>query len=118
MSRIRCPSCGSSTPNQRGLAESRFRWTCSTCGSGYEVRIVFLPRRKEVDPRLFRAKVEVILRAQGLTRSDLARLVGVTPAYISTILSGRRRISSEFAHRVLRALDTSWRSSMGLAEDD
>ncbi len=118
MSPIRCPSCGSSTRDERGLEESRFRWTCSTCASRYEVRIVFLPRRKEVDSRLFRAEVEAVLREQGLTRSDLARLVGVTPAYISTIMSGRRRISSEFAHRVLRALDMSWRSSMKLGEED
>lgn len=68
------------------------------------MRTVFLPRERDVDEKRFRREVLELLHAQRLTRSDLARLVGVTPAYISTILGGRRRVSSEIAARVIHAL--------------
>ncbi len=41
---------------------------------------------------------------QSLTQATVGRLIGVTGAYISTILSGRRTVSVELARRIERAL--------------
>lgn len=101
---IRCPNCGAGAAPDRGIEESAFPWVCPSCGQGFEVRIVFLSRAEPVDPERFRVEVLQLLEEQGLTKSDLARLVGVTPAYISTLLSGRRKISGDVAARVLRTL--------------
>lgn len=68
--------------------------------------MVFLPRHHEMDRHEFRLEVEELLARHGLSRSDLARLVGVSPAYISTILSGRRAISVDLATKVLHVLRT------------
>lgn len=104
MTTIRCPSCNASRTHKRALEESSFPWICGTCHQAFEVRVVFLPRQREIDRHDFCIQVEELLTRQRLSRSDLARLVGVSPAYISTILSGRRAISVELATRILCAL--------------
>lgn len=65
---------------------------------------MFLPRVEPIDPVAFGEEVRRLLREQSLTKTDLARLVGVTPAYISTLLSGRRPVSGAAAARVLHVL--------------
>lgn len=44
------------------------------------------------------------MRRQGLTQAELGRMIGVSGAYISTILSGKRHVSHHLAERVRRAL--------------
>lgn len=104
MSAIHCPRCGARAATKRAVTEAVFPWRCGSCRSQFEVRIVFFPREEAIDGGKFRAHVEARLSSQGLTRTELAKLVGVTPAYISTLLSGRRRVSKSLADRVLRAL--------------
>lgn len=104
---IVCPDCGRFTDGQLAIRESSFEWDCRGCGRSFEVRIVFLSSRKNVDTVAFIAQVKGILKEQGLSRTDLARLLGVTPAYMSTILSGRRKISGTVAERILSALRPS-----------
>ena len=101
---IVCPGCGATGDTEHELEESTFRWSCGACGKGFEVRIVFFPRAEPVDPDQFRTEVNRLLTQQGLTKTELARLVGVTPAYISTLLSGRRAVGAEVGTRVLRVL--------------
>lgn len=46
------------------------------------------------------------LRLQGLSQSDLARLIGVTPAAITKILSGKENLSLQTICKVEEALGT------------
>lgn len=101
---IVCPGCGAVEPTEQDLGQRVFEWACGACHRSFEVRVVFLPRPREIDGVAFRAQVSRLLEEQGLSKTDLAKLVGVTPAYISTILSGRRAVSAEVAQRVLCAL--------------
>lgn len=88
----------------RDIQESVFEWRCDSCARSFEVRIVFLPRAEPIEAAEFRGEVDRLLSEQGLTKTELARLVGVTPAYISTLLSGRRAVGASVAGRVLHAL--------------
>ena len=88
---------------ERTIHDSDFLWSCNRCGKTFEVRTVFLARSSSVDTKKFTAKVRGEMKRQGLTQAEVGRLVGVTGAYISTILSGRRTVSVELARRVERA---------------
>jgi transposase-like protein len=101
---IVCPECGAGQPVDRDIQESVFEWRCTSCGEGFEVRVVFLSRAKPIHAAEFRAEVSRLLADQGLTKTELAKLVGVTPAYISTVLSGRRIPGSSVARRMLHVL--------------
>lgn len=101
---IACPACGWITDGPLAIQESSFEWNCGACGRAFEVRIVFLPSRRVMDASAFVARVEQRLKDEGLSQTDLARLLGVTPAYVSTVLSGRRKISGALADRILAAL--------------
>jgi predicted transcriptional regulator len=86
------------------VEESVTDWVCEGCGRRFEIRVVFFERAEPVDQVAFRDEVNRLLGEQGLTRTELARLVGVTPAYISVLLNGRRELSAAGAARVLRVL--------------
>lgn len=101
---IVCPRCAAVADRALVVQECVTEWTCPSCTRRFEVRIVFLERPHPVDLVAFRNLVNAALEEQGLTRSDLARLVGVTPAYISTLLSGRRGVSPTRAASILRIL--------------
>lgn len=70
----------------------------------FEVRVVFFDRPRQVNSSRFIKDVRGAMKRQGLTQADLAELMGVTGAYISTLLSGKREISADTAARVNRAL--------------
>ena len=101
---IRCPECGSFAKTDHHVQETLFEWGCDECGRKFEVRIVFFRRPQLVDAAAFRGEVDKRLQEQGLSKAELARLVGVSGAYISTLLSGRRKISEGVAERVLHIL--------------
>lgn len=101
---IVCPGCGTGADVEQDIKGSVFEWSCKACGKGFEVRIVFFERAKPVDQAAFRDKVQRLLAEQGLNKTELASLVGVSPAYISVLLSGRREVTAGAASRVLHAL--------------
>lgn len=53
---------------------------------------------------VFRANVEAHLDGKGWTQSHLAEEMGVTPSYISQILSGHRGVAFEALEKVAKAL--------------
>lgn len=104
MSEIRCPSCEKTGRIRRPLEEAVLEWQCSPCGKTFEVRIVFFERPRVVHKEAFTEEVRAEMQRQGLNQAELARLMGVTGAYVSTLLSGKREISPDVAARVRRAL--------------
>lgn len=52
----------------------------------------------------FGAALEAELRARAETQTAVAGRVGVSPAYLSSVMTGRRTASAEFADRVTEAL--------------
>ncbi len=88
----------------RAIEDGDFTWSCTRCCRGFEVRTVFLSRSSSVDAKAFAHKVRAEMARQSLTQATVGRLIGVTGAYISTILSGRRTVSVELARRIERAL--------------
>lgn len=104
MSEIRCPSCGKTGRIRQSLEEVVLEWPCPWCKRTFEVRIVFFERPRVVDKDAFADEVRAEMERQGLNQAELARLLGVTGAYISTLLSGKREISPEVADRVTNAL--------------
>ena len=60
---------------------------------------------------------EDVLPAAGLTQDKLARLLGVSRRTISEILHERRPVSTDMAHRLARAFDTSPEMWLGLQQD-
>ncbi len=104
MTMIRCPACDEAREIDRAIEDDDFAWTCVGCFQSFEVRTVFLRRHELVDKNAFVAQVRREIEDQGLTQAELGRLIGVSGAYISTILSGRRAVSQELAERVNRAL--------------
>lgn len=104
MSQIHCPSCGRSARVSHAIEEAVLQWGCQRCGRDFEVRIVFFERPRVVDKKAFAEEVRASMARQGLNQAEVARLMGVTGAYVSTLLSGKREISPEVADRVRRAL--------------
>lgn len=49
--------------------------------------------------------VEEFLKPMGLTQSDFAKEIGISKAYLSDIVNGRRGVSAEMAMRFEAALD-------------
>ncbi len=105
MTQTACPSCGHRTPTRAQIQESRLDWACRSCKRTFEIRIVFFERPRPVDNDRFRRQVLNTMRRQGLTQAELGRMIGVSAAYISTILSGKRRVSPQLAERIRRALE-------------
>ena len=60
---------------------------------------------------------EDILPAAGLTQDKLARLLGVSRRTISEILHERRPVTTDMAHRLSRAFNTSPDLWLGLQQD-
>lgn len=104
MTQIRCPVCDATGNVDRPIEDDDFVWSCAACFKTFEVRTVFLRRVEPVDKQRFSTEVRAELERQRLTQAELGRLIGVSGAYISTILSGRREVSRELAERVNRAL--------------
>lgn len=104
MTMIRCPACAHRGDVARSIEDTDFDWSCPGCCKTFEVRTVFLRRHELVDKNAFVAQVRREIEDQGLTQAELGRLVGVSGAYISTILSGRRQITKDLADRVTAAL--------------
>lgn len=104
MSEIRCPSCGKHARSRQMIEEAVLEWDCPACQKTFEVRIVFFERARVVDKEAFAEEVRVQMQRQGLNQAELAKLMGVTGAYVSTILSGKREVSGDLADRVLHAL--------------
>lgn len=105
MSEIRCPSCGDFARTQYAISDSQLEWSCSSCEKTFELRIVFFERPRRVDQARFRKQLRATMASQELTQAELGRMIGVSGAYISTILSGKRRVSPQLAERVSRALE-------------
>ncbi len=101
---IVCPTCDWISSSDVSIQESSFEWTCPSCGRSFEIRIVFFSSRAPVNRERFRQEVMTRMEEQGLNKSQLARLLDVSPAYISTILSGRRNVSADLAARVMHVL--------------
>lgn len=104
MTSIRCPRCDETGKVSRSIEDGDFAWRCPACAASFEVRTVFLRRSQPVDKDRFIAQVTKEMKDQGVNQAELGRLVGVSGAYISTILSGRRAVSEDLAERVARAL--------------
>lgn len=104
MTEITCRICGHTETQLQQIQDGDFEWTCPGCHATFHIRIVFLEHEAEVDQPRFRQEVERLLNEQALNRSDLARLLGVTPAYVSIILNGRRPIRTDLAKRILHVL--------------
>lgn len=104
MTRVHCPGCGASSQTDQELREQTLQWACDRCRTTFQIRIVFFPRPSSLDVSEFVSTVERALEEEGLSRTELARLLDVTPAYVSTLLSGRRQITNAVAQRVLHAL--------------
>ncbi len=60
---------------------------------------------------------EDVLPAAGLTQGGLARVLGVSRCTISEILRERRPVTTDMAHRLARAFDTSPEMWLGLQQD-
>lgn len=104
MTAIRCPRCGETGEVDRPIEDGDFPWRCPACAASFEARTVFLRRSQLVDKDRFIARVTKEMQDQGVNQAELGRLIGVSGAYVSTILSGRREVSRELAERVNRAL--------------
>lgn len=72
------------------ISEGSSPWDCPSCKKVFEVRVVFFDRPRQVDRRKFAEEVRATMKRQGLKQADLAKLMGVTGAYISMLLSGNR----------------------------
>lgn len=56
--------------------------------------------------KAFGAEVRRLREETGITRTDLAKRVSVTPSYVSQVESGNTRCRKDFAQRLDQALDT------------
>ncbi len=110
MTAIRCPACGRATKSDGEVNRSTFEWTCGHCRQHYEVRVVFLRRPTPIDGDAFRARLQRTMDDEALSQGDVAELAGVSAAYISTVIRGKRRVSPRVAARVDDAL------GLGLSE--
>jgi transcriptional regulator with XRE-family HTH domain len=51
------------------------------------------------------ALIDGALRHEDITRAELARRMQVTPSYVTSMLSGRRRMTMTFLAQVLQVLN-------------
>jgi transcriptional regulator with XRE-family HTH domain len=53
----------------------------------------------------FREQIIAAMKSQGVTRSDLARRLGVTPGFVSNYLNGRKSPGADVMERFSAALN-------------
>ena len=102
---IKCPECGSTADaGVNTITEGAFPWRCKGCNNEWELHAVFFKVRDNYDPKRFRKTLAQAMKARGINQQQLARMAGVTAAYISLILAGKRVPPLPTAQRILEAL--------------
>lgn len=102
---IKCPHCGHvADAGTDTIIQGGFPWLCDGCDNEWEVRTAFFKKRREFDTDQFRGVLADAMEAQNITQTTIAELVGVTGAYISHIVHGKRIPTLPMARRILEVL--------------
>jgi antitoxin component HigA of HigAB toxin-antitoxin module len=101
---IRCPQCRKTTEaGTEVLKHGSFEWKCPSCGRTWRVATALTEvEQSHVGPEVL-ARVRDAIKESGFTQAEIGHFLGFSPPYISTLLSGKRRLTPDMARRLLEA---------------
>jgi predicted XRE-type DNA-binding protein len=103
--RIKCPGCENENDHDLALLEQgAFVWTCPSCGRPWRVATALTSIRPPdfVDAKT-RRRIKAAIKERGFTQAEIGHFLGFSGPYISTLLSGKRKLSHQMARRLLEA---------------